>query len=160
MEVGNYKSDITFSTRDDAVIDLTTKINNAKNFVIEQNLDFDKLAKLHFAVKKRYDKNKYKTQIKDNVKLNSVLKSIKIRDIYYNTSIAIDLCQMKDEDSTDFFKDLKIDKDFVNSFIDYQIKLENHQNELKDHYMHGEYKTYFWNTVVEDDKKKGYNICK
>ena len=67
---------------------------------------------------------------------------------------------MKDVYSTDLFKDLKIDKDFVNSFIDYQIHLEKHQNELKDQYLHGEYKTYFWSTVDEDDKKTGYNLCK
>jgi len=151
MNVMYYKRDVAFKNRKDAVNILTTEINSTRDFVVERNINLDKLIKLNYALEKKY----YKLKLKENSK-----KSIKLLDIYKYTNIAIDICQLYDTESTDFFKDLKIDKDFVNSFIDYQINLEKRQNSWKDKYWHGKYKTYLWSNVDEDDKKRGYNNCK
>ena len=69
---------------------------------------------------------------------------------------------MRCEDSTDFFKDLEVNENLVNSFIDYQINLEKRHNSLVEEYsFHKEaFKSYKWNKVIEDDKKNCYDWLK
>ena len=144
-----------YNTRNEALQDLINKISKAKSFVIKNKLDYSKLGKLYNTTKNEYNKIQSKSKAYTE-------KEDKLCDIIDNIIIAVDLCKMRCEDSTDFFKDLEVNENLVNSFIDYQINLEKRHNSLVEEYsFHKEaFKSYKWNKVIEDDKKNCYDWLK
>ena len=69
MNVMYYKRDVAFKNRKDAVNILTTEINNTRDFVIERNINLDKLVKLNYALEKKY----YKLKLKENSKKSIII---------------------------------------------------------------------------------------
>ena len=128
-----------YDSRSEAVANLTNKIKKAIDFVIEQKIDYSKLFKLYY-----YARQDYK-------------KDAKMCNNFDYIIIAMDLCHMCCEDSTDFFKDLKVDDELVNSVIDYQISLEKgFKKQFEEHLLHiNAYNSNTWAKVDENDKNDG-----
>ena len=146
---------VEYSTRIEVIKDLTERIKNARDFVIEQKLDYSELGKLYYATRYKF----YNLQA---VSKKQSIKGTKLYNTLCNTIIAVDLCKMYCEDSTEFFKNLEVNEKLVNSFIDYQLMLDKrYNNKIQDYLYHKEaFESYMWAKVNEDDKKNGYDMLK
>ena len=74
----------------------------------------------------------------------------KVIDTFNNTEMALDICELRKAKDTDFFKNLRINKQLVNKYIDLKIKQEAEYNDEVEKTGIG-YKSYIWARIDDNN---------
>ena len=147
MEYAGYRS------REQAARHIIERMEGAKEFVNKKkNISLKKLCKLYDVFTKKYGRIDMFPDFLADTFIGDLhdRHSHKVIDTLNNIEMALDLCVLRKAKDTDFFKNLRINKQLVNKYIDLKIKQEAEHNKEVEKTGIG-YESYIWARIDDNN---------